>query len=603
MSDADERNGWEDEDQPRNHADGQELGGPGTTVMSYEQQPAPPAPRVSAPSAPVEFRDFSTFVERIAGSEAVEQSQALMEAYDVACKALIGPNDVQKEGNREFKKKSAWRKLGRHFFISVKEVVEPHGRWERLPHDDAPHYVAFARVEATAPWGQSMPGFGACSTRELRFYMTGPACPKCGGPMWDNRGDERGPEDFACKNKGGCGGVLMEGQYEEDEIGKVPNPTARAKAEHDCLATAETRAINRAISELIAMGEVSWEEVQGGDEDAYTGSGDPYRGRGGNGRQAPTLDDPIGWGQHKGMTWREVAEQEPDYAWWLVTDADKPPKAIKSALEELLNQLSEEGAQDQAGEEDQRPQGDPLDGKPGSGKYGDQTWGSILATDPEYLEKMLARPWGEERAPAGSLLRARLDTGLETGKKAPGWRDTVNHLLDRGGATEEEARFYARLVPELPDQFSDWTEDHGQFAARQLVHHGVAKVLEGVRRRMDKAAEADGGESGAQVAQEPKEPVQAPEPDPLPKRLVDEARSVIDHATNHDLPNVVEAATRIEAAIKARDRETLVDETDALKTRLFAHMAGDTETTEDERQEVEEDLGEEIAEVQDDLPF
>ncbi|MGH7613435.1 MAG: hypothetical protein ACREMW_05230 [Gemmatimonadales bacterium] len=41
-----------------------------------------------------------------------------------------------------------------------------------------------------------------------------PACPKCGGPMWDNRDSKRNPRapDFRCRNRM-CDGVLWPGQH------------------------------------------------------------------------------------------------------------------------------------------------------------------------------------------------------------------------------------------------------------------------------------------------------------------------------------------------------------------------------------------------------
>ena len=36
------------------------------------------------------------------------------------------------------------------------------------------------------------------------------ACPKCNGPMWDNRATKKNPKqpDFKCKDKAGCDGVI-----------------------------------------------------------------------------------------------------------------------------------------------------------------------------------------------------------------------------------------------------------------------------------------------------------------------------------------------------------------------------------------------------------
>ena len=138
------------------------------------------------------------------GTGLVDQ-HALSAAYDAAVASLIGPNDVQQEGGRSFKKKSAWRKLARHFNLSVE--AEPGDA--RIVQGPADSWVAVARATAVAPWGQRFTDVGACGSDEStgRRVMT-----------------------FA-----------------------------------DALATAMTRAANRAISNLIAMGEVSAEEMAKGD--------------------------------------------------------------------------------------------------------------------------------------------------------------------------------------------------------------------------------------------------------------------------------------------------------------------------------------------------
>lgn len=130
----------------------------------------------------------------------IAQQQALSAAYDEACHALIGPNDVQQDKGRTFKKKSAWRKLARHFGISVHCDLNS-VRIERYEGG----FVAYAVAEAKAPWRQSWTDVGACAS--------------------------------------------------DEETGK------RVITEADAVGTAMTRASNRAISNLIAMGEVSAEEV------------------------------------------------------------------------------------------------------------------------------------------------------------------------------------------------------------------------------------------------------------------------------------------------------------------------------------------------------
>ena len=193
-----------------------------------------------------------------------EGQQAMARAYDAACKALIGPNDVQMDKGREFKKKSAWRKLARHFGLSTAVT----GVQKEYLGDV---FLATVTVKATGPWGQSSDAVGACATDEAtgRRVITiadaiataetratnravsnliamgevsaeeigdrspapapraphvaahntadapptgggsAPLCPKCGGAMWDNRVGKKNPKapDYKCKDKG-CDGVV-----------------------------------------------------------------------------------------------------------------------------------------------------------------------------------------------------------------------------------------------------------------------------------------------------------------------------------------------------------------------------------------------------------
>lgn len=149
--------------------------------------------------------DLADYLASVSAPAALAIQQKLAAAYDAACAQLIGPNDVQREAGRTFKRKSAWRKLARHFGLST-EVVRVER--ERVGED----FLATVTVRARAPWGQHAEAVGACGTDEA----TG----------------------------------------------------RRTISIADAIATAETRATNRAISNLIAMGEVSAEEVQRTQQDA-----------------------------------------------------------------------------------------------------------------------------------------------------------------------------------------------------------------------------------------------------------------------------------------------------------------------------------------------
>ena len=78
-----------------------------TTAMVHTPVP-------SGAIAPLDKKSLAAQLARLEDPEMLALQNRLAAAYDAACTALIGPNDVQVEGNRSFKKKSAWRKLGRH---------------------------------------------------------------------------------------------------------------------------------------------------------------------------------------------------------------------------------------------------------------------------------------------------------------------------------------------------------------------------------------------------------------------------------------------------------------------------------------------------------
>lgn len=136
---------------------------------------------------------------------ATEVSDA-MAAYQETVRATLDPSDWQGApgGRGAFVKKSGWRKIAKAFGLSVTRVEDG---VERDPEGNPVR--AWAVYRAAHPNGQSQDGDGYCSVDESRFSRSG----------------------------------------------------GRQKLENDLRATATTRAKNRAISDLVGMGEVSAEEV------------------------------------------------------------------------------------------------------------------------------------------------------------------------------------------------------------------------------------------------------------------------------------------------------------------------------------------------------
>lgn len=162
------------------------------------------------PTAELAVRDRSSEVLKPVDAGELLES---FHAYQELVPRLLSPTDYQAaERGKRFVKKSGWRKIARAFRLNC-EVI----RIDVERDDQGQPVRATAIVRATAPNGDFQEGDGHCSITEARF--TG-------------RGRDQ----------------------------------ALSKAENDLPATAITRAKNRAISDLVGMGEVSAEEA-----DAYSG--------------------------------------------------------------------------------------------------------------------------------------------------------------------------------------------------------------------------------------------------------------------------------------------------------------------------------------------
>lgn len=169
--------------------------------------------------------------------------KAAQDAYHSLCLDLLDHNDVMKIGKKEFRKKSAWRKLAVAFNVSVELIGRP--IYER---NEAGHIIrAEVIARATAPNGRIMDGFGACDLYE-----------KCCEGAYDNVPGCTNKSQYHKHCASGCAGRIH-----------FSNPS------HDLPATAQTRAVNRACADLFGMGEVSAEEINADRQRNYDGDAEP----------------------------------------------------------------------------------------------------------------------------------------------------------------------------------------------------------------------------------------------------------------------------------------------------------------------------------------
>jgi len=168
----------------------------------------------------------------------VEDIDAVIDVYNqfetIKEELLDSQSDITKIGSNYHINKSGWRKISTAFNLSL-EMLKSH----RVVEDGVVKYVVTAR--AVAPNGKSTTGSGVCGSNESNF-MEKLVDKGAGREKAEQEADD--PDSV----------LLVDGWYRE-----LKNP--REVNDHNLMATAETRAKNRAISDLVGGGEVSAEEM------------------------------------------------------------------------------------------------------------------------------------------------------------------------------------------------------------------------------------------------------------------------------------------------------------------------------------------------------
>lgn len=151
--------------------------------------------------------------------------------YKRVCETILDKSDYQEYEGKPRKKKSAWRKLATAFNVSTCIVKEELERTESRHVLSASYTVCAYTGPKSAPYRQ-VEVVGYCDVNEK-------CCPssrgeKCHKAAWKGH--------YCCSN--GCDGRKH-----------------WTHPDHDVKSTAQTRASNRAIADLIGCGEVSAEEL------------------------------------------------------------------------------------------------------------------------------------------------------------------------------------------------------------------------------------------------------------------------------------------------------------------------------------------------------
>lgn len=191
-------------------------------AMNYQPEPTNIIPE--APSAIVK--------PAVSSQEALEAWNAYLDLK----KKIVEENDIQEIQGEIFLKKSYWRKIATFFNLTVDLVSESH---EIINGELVWNFAC----KATAPNGRSAIGTGSCSAYEKATYIDGKPCQKK-VTKWGERNGKKFPVEWEWA-------------------------PAQPNSIHNVRTTAETRAWNRAVSNLVGGGEVSAEEVSQGHEYDY----------------------------------------------------------------------------------------------------------------------------------------------------------------------------------------------------------------------------------------------------------------------------------------------------------------------------------------------
>lgn len=162
----------------------------------------------------------------VTGTQALEAWKQYVELKE---KIVDPQHDVQKIAGKDFLKKSYWRKVATFFNLSVEVVDESH---ETIGRTVVWHFTC----KAVAPNGRFAVGVGSCDAFEKAKLVDG-----------------RYVTERVTKWK-----TLANGKHVPDVVELMD---AEPNSLHNIRSTAETRAFNRAVSNLVGGGEVSAEEV------------------------------------------------------------------------------------------------------------------------------------------------------------------------------------------------------------------------------------------------------------------------------------------------------------------------------------------------------
>jgi hypothetical protein len=183
----------------------------------------------------------------------MEQAFAKYGELQAALDRAMGDDAIVLIGDRQFRKKPYWRAVALAFNLTV-ELVSEEREIDGVFADGRENFVYLVTYRASTPGGRTQTGDGACAAVEKAEKFKCPHPEREGSPRSLHYPHERCPD------------------YDESYRWRALPAQASV---HNVRSHAHTRAFNRAVSNLVAFGEVSAEEVDRDEQEERPGAERP----------------------------------------------------------------------------------------------------------------------------------------------------------------------------------------------------------------------------------------------------------------------------------------------------------------------------------------
>jgi hypothetical protein len=234
--------------------------------------------------APIATEVMVTDAMPLLSGAQMEQAFAKYGELQAALDRAMGDDAIVLIGDRQFRKKPYWRAVALAFNLTV-ELVSEERQIDGVFADGRENFVYLVTYRASTPGGRTQTGDGACAAVEKAEKYKCPHPEREGSPRSLHYPHERCPD------------------YDESYRWRALPAQASV---HNVRSHAHTRAFNRAVSNLVAFGEVSAEEVDRDEQEERPGAASARRSTTGSATLISDAQRKRLWAISKNAGWTDA---------------------------------------------------------------------------------------------------------------------------------------------------------------------------------------------------------------------------------------------------------------------------------------------------------